>query len=275
MKIAESNKERDVKVAEMKAIRDKENEIANQAGPLSLAQSLKAVVEAQALTDAAKETANILVQEQRALREEKRYEAEVVVPAKASKIAQIVEAEALRDTTVLNATGQREAQIISAEGESKAILLKKTAEAEGEAILITKRGEAEGQATYAKLSGEAKGIAEKAEAYAKLDQTGKFLEILNALQTLGPNIVREFAGVMGATTAHLGNIQDVKIIDFGGNSKGGSVSNFGAAPVEIINKLVAGLQGTGFDVTKLLNFIGIDPNQLKQEITNDTNSVEK
>lgn len=264
MLIAESNKERDVKVAEMKAIRDKENEIANQAGPLSQAQALRAVVEAEAETAAAKERASILVQEQRALKEAKRYEAEVVVPARAEKEAKVIDAEAQRDIQIVEAAGIREAAIVTAEGESKAIVMKKTAEAEGEAIFIKKKGEAEGEAIYAKLSAEAKGVAEKAEAYAKLDQTGKFLEILNSLQTLGPNVIKEFAGVMGAASAHLGNVKDVKIIDFGGNGKdgSGSVSNYGSVPIEILNKLFHGLSGSGMDMSKLLNFLGIDASQL-------------
>jgi len=107
---------------------------------------------------------------------------------------------------------------------------------------------------------EADGVKAKAEAYAKLDQTGKFLEVLNALQTLAPAVVKEFAGVMAASTAHLANIKDVKVIDFGGGANGGStVGKFGTAPVEILTKMFEGLKGTGMDMTKLMKFVGIEP----------------
>lgn len=263
MKIYESNKERDIKKADMKAITDTQNEIANQAGPLAQAKALKGVVEAQAATEAAQEVAQTVVEEARAAKEEKRYLAEKIVPAEADKKARIVTAEGVQLSLVIEADGKKTATIKQAEGESERIKLTMTAEAEGEAAKIIKMGEAEGKAIYAKLSGEAKGIKEKAEAYAKLDQTGKFLEVLNALQTLGPNMIKEFAGVMAASTAHLANIQEVKVIDFGGGQNGSSVGKFGGIPVEIITKFTEGLKGTGFDVSKLLNFVGIKPEDLK------------
>ena len=270
IKIAESNKARDVRRAEMKALTDKEIEIANQAGPLSQAQALKAVVEARAATEAANEKANIAVQEQRAAKEAKRYEAEIIVPANAQREAKIIEAEATQKSTVIEAEGRKLAIQRVAEGDAEAIRVKKVAEADGDAAKIQKMGEAEGKAIYAKLSAEAKGIKEKAEAYAKLDQTGKFLEVLNALQTLAPNTVKAFAEVMAASTAHLGNIKDVKVIDFGGNGSGGSsVGKFGAIPVGVLTKMFEGLAGTGFDASKLFNFLGIKPEDVLKNTKND------
>lgn len=270
-KIYESNNARDVKKAEMKALTDTQNEIATQAGPLSQAQAMKAVVEAQASTEAAQEIAQIKVEEARALKEEKRFLAEKIVPAEAEKKARIVTAEGAQQSLILEADGQKEAAIKKATGEAEGIRLMKVAEAEGDAAKIVKMGKAEGEAIYAKLSAEAKGIKEKAEAYTKLDPTGKFLEVLNALQTLGPNMVKEFAGVMAASTAHLANIQDVKVIDFGGGQNGSTVSKFGAIPVEVLTKMFEGLKGTGFDMTKLLNFIGVKPEDIKGTIeTTDT-----
>ena len=67
---------------------------------------------------------------------------------------------------------------------------------------------------------------------------------------------------MGAATAHLSNVKDVKIIDFGGQGKGSSVGKFGSAPLEILTKFAEGATGTGFDVSKLFNFLGIDPKDL-------------
>ena len=260
MKVAEANRSMNVRKAEMKAETDKQIEIANQAGPLSQAQAMKAVVEARAATEAANEKAQILVQEQKALKAEKQYEAEMIVPANAEKRAQIIKAEAVQQSVIIEADGRNQSIIKIAQAEGEALKIKKIAEAEGDAAKIERMGKAEGAAIYAKLSAEAKGTKEKAEAYALLDQTGKFLEVLNALQTLGPNVIKEFAGVMAASTAHLGNIKDVKIVDFGGNGgNGSSVSKYGTAGVEMINKFFAGLGASGFDASKLVSFLGIAP----------------
>ncbi len=257
--IFESNKARDVKAAEMKALTDKENEIANQAGPLSQARALKEVVEAQARTEAAQEKALVEVEVNRAEKEEKRYIAEMIVPAEASKKEKIIQADAQKAAVVIEAEGVQSATVKKATGDADAVKLAKFALADGEAAVIEKKGLAEAAAIKAKLLAEAEGILEKAKAYAALDQTGKFLEILNSLDSLAPKVIKEFAGVMGAATAHLSNIKDVKIIDFGaGGSKGSSTANFGSTPVEILSKFAEGAKGAGFDLSKLLNFLGVD-----------------
>ena len=259
-KIYISNKDRDVKNANMKALTDKEIEIAAQAGPLSQANALKDVVEAQANTAAAKEKANVKVEEARAEKEEKRYLAEIIVPAEADKRARVITADGTKLSAILTAEGQRDAIAIVAKGNADAVLLQKKAEAEGNAAVIREAGLAEGDAIRAKLLAEAEGILEKAKAYEKLDETGKFLEIIQALQTLAPNVVKEFAGVMGAASGHLSNVKDISIVDFGGNGNGdgkSTTSNFGSVPIEIFNKFITGLQATGFDTEKLQKFIGI------------------
>jgi len=265
VKIYESDKDRDVKQAEMKAVVDKQNEIANQAGPLSNAQALQAVVEAQAKTAAAKEKANVEVEKARAEKEAQRFNAEKIVPAEADKQARIITADGNKQSMVIQAEGERDAIATKAKGEADAVLLKKEAEAKGNAAVIREAGLAEADAIEAKLLAEAKGILEKAKAYEKLDETGKFLEVLNALQTLAPNVVKEFAGVMSAATAHLANVDDIKIIDFGGGSGAGSTSKFGAVPIEILTKFFTGLQGTGFDTEKLQKFIGVQGKAAEDE----------
>ena len=258
VKIFESDKDRDVKAADMKAVVDKQTEIANQAGPKSQAMALKDVVVEQAKTAAAKETAEVEVEKQRALKETQRYNAEKIVPAEKEKEARIITADGNRQSVVILAEGERDAVAIKAKGEADAVLLARKAQAEGEAAVIRERGLAEASAIEAKLLAEAKGVLEKAKAYEKLDETGKFLEVLEALQTLAPSVVKEFAGVMGAASAHLSNVDEIKVIDFGGNGGGtGSVAKLGSAPVEILNKFFAGLSGTGFDITKLLSGMGV------------------
>ena len=153
--------------------------------------------------------------------------------------------------------------------------MKKEADAKGNAAIVREQGLAEADAIKAKLLAEAEGIKEKAEAYAKLDQTGKFLEVLNALQTLGPNLVKEFAGVMASATAHLSNVDEIKVIDFGGQGKGGSsVGNFGSAPVEILTKFFEATKGVDLDATKLFNFLGVKPEDVAKETTKKDDGFE-
>jgi len=259
VKIFESNKDRDVKEANMKALVDKQTEIANQAAPLSNAEALKAVVQAQANTAAAKEEAQIKVEAQKALKETQRFRAEKIVPAEAEKEARVITADGNKLAAILLAEGERDAIAIKAKGEADAVLLKKKAEAEGNAAVIREAGLAEASAIEAKLLAEAKGILEKAKAYERLDETGKFLEILEALQTLAPNVVKEFAAVMGAASGHLANVKDISIVDFGGSNGNGSsaTGNFGTVPVEVLTKFFTGLSETGFNTEKLQKFIGI------------------
>ena len=259
VRIAESNRERDVVRAQMKGQVDKENEVANQAGPKSQAMAVKDVVVEQAKTAAAKEEAEVMVQKKRALKEVERWNAEKIVPAEADKLARIVTAEGTRNALVINAEGERDAVATRAKGEADAVLFKKEAEAKGNAAIVREAGLAEAAAIEAKGLAEAAAIDAKALAYEKLDETGKFLEVLEALQTLAPAVVKEFAGVMGAASAHLSNVDEIKVIDFGGNGVGGagSVAKLGTAPVEILNKFFAGLDGTGFDISKLLGGLGV------------------
>jgi len=257
----------------MKADIDTQKSISDQAGPLSEAKALKAVLEQRASTEAAQEKALVEVQEMKALKEEKKYIAEMIIPAEAKKKAAIINAEADQQTKIIAADGMKQATIKEADGNAQAIKLAKLAEAEGEASIIRERGNAEADSIKAKLLAEAEGINEKAEAYAKLDQTGKFLEVLNALQTLAPNMIKEFAGVMAASTAHLSNIKDIKIVDFGGGGKSGSsVGNFGSTPVELLTKFAEGAQGAGFDISKLINFMGINKEETEEvkEIKGDS-----
>ena len=255
--IIESDRNRDVKQAEMRAEVDAKKATADQAGPKANAIALKGVVIEQAATEAAQEKALVAVEQARAEKEEKRYLAEKIVPAQAEKEAKIIDANAAKEAVIIQAEGSKESEIKKAEGEAEAIRKKALAEADGEAAKIQREGEAEAAAIKAKLLAEAEGVKEKAKAYALLDQTGKFLEVLNALQTLGPNMVKEFAGVMAASTAHLSNVDEIKVVDFGGNGDGGSaVGKLGNVPNEVMTKLLAGADATGFNVDKLLNWAG-------------------
>ena len=123
VQIYESNRTRDVREAEMKAQVDTQNEIANQAGPLSQAQALKNVVEAQAATEAAQEKALVQVEVNRAEKEEKRYVAEMIVPADARKKEKIINANATKEAQVIEAEGIQVGTVKKATGDADAVKL--------------------------------------------------------------------------------------------------------------------------------------------------------
>lgn len=244
--IAESNKNRDVQKQVYFAEVEKQAATAQQAGPLAKAQAEKAVVEAEQEVKIAQTKKQQELATEEAIRKEKELLATVVKPAEAAKLAKVATAEADKTAIVLASEADRQKKINEGEGTAKAIEANLLAEAAG---------------IKAKLVAEAEGIEKKAEAYSKLDEAGKFLLILEAVERIAPAVVREFAGVMEAAAKPFESIDSVQIIDFGGNGAGGSksaLSNFGQVAPEMIFKFIAAAQGAGIDVQGLLAKAGID-----------------
>jgi uncharacterized membrane protein YqiK len=105
------------------------------------------------------------------------------------------------------------------------------------------------QALQAKLMAEAAGVAAKADAYNKLDRTGRMIMILQALPPVidsfgeaGTKMLAPFAEAMGKG---LGNIKEVRLIDMGaGASNNKMLSNFAATPIETLFKTYQQLRAT-------------------------------
>jgi len=257
--IADSERERDVKRAQFSAKVAAETATAAQAGPLADANAQKAVVVArqevkQADTEKATEVAKA-----QANKREQELVAEVIKPAEAAKLALIIEAEARKQARIIDAEGEKQAIQMIAEANKQKLAL----EGEGAAVAIKAKMVAEAEGKQAGLLAEAVGILKKAEAYEKLDQTGKLLQILEVVERVLPGAIKEFAGVMKAAADPIGNIKEVKVIDFGGNSnEGSSVGKFGKLAPELIAKVFAGLRGSGIDVNGLLAKVGINAEEL-------------
>ena len=156
------------------------------------------------------------------------------------------------------AEGEKQKRTLEGEGEGAAIRAKAIGEADG--IKAKMLAEAEGK--KAMLLAEAEGLLKKAEAYKQLDQAGKLLQILDVAERLVPNAIEKFAEVMRAAAEPMGNIKDVKIIDFGGGGatgdKGSSLVKFGQVAPEMVFKFVSALTAAGINPADLAKRFGLD-----------------
>lgn len=162
-----------------------------------------------------------------------------------TRLAQASQAEA-----EAQAAGERAKGLAAAEVEK--------ANLEARATGTRSQGLAEAEVTKARLMAEAEGIDARAQALAKLDDTGRILMILEALPpvltTLGEVAKEIMVPVAEAIGNGLGNIDEVRIIDMGGNGQVGNgnvLKQFAALPNETIFGLMEKAKSMGYgDVLK-------------------------
>ena len=235
--VAEAQRDLAMKTAGFKAEVDKANATADQAGPLAEAEALKGVKQAQVAAEEAETEARIGLAEKESLRKEKELVATVVKPAEAARQKIVIEAKAGEEAAEHNAKAVRL--------EADAAKEKTVKEGQGLAEALLAKGNAEAGANKAKLLAvadgkeadllaEAKGKLQLASALAKLDDTGKLLQVLEELPkvltaggdalavALGPN---GLAAVFGQIAAPMGSIDEIKILDMGGGSGNGKEGN--------------------------------------------------
>lgn len=231
--VAQAEKERDVQKALFAAAVEREQAIANQAGPLAATQARAAIIAAQ--TELARAET---------IKKEQELFASVVKPAEAQKLANIAQAEGAR-TVAINAA---EAERQRAELEGK-----------GRAAAIRAEGEAQADVIRLKLLAEAEGVLKKAEAYAKLGETGQMLQILERLEVIIPSALRELAPVMAEIAKPLGGIDRISLVDFGGsgNTNGGSVAKFAQTVPQILFQLFEGLRAVGLNPDHLAELLQV------------------
>lgn len=257
--IAEAEKARDVKKAIYDAEIKRQQAIAGVAGPLADAESRQKLVEQEVAVEKVRTLKEIEVAEAETTRKERELMATVVKPADAKRQATILEAEAARQAMILEAEGRKQATMVTAEAEKS----RREMEGAGEASAIRARGEAEAaaikakllaeaEALKAKLLAEAEGVERKAEAFAKLDQAGKTMMVLDRL----PEIVREFSSVMAAIAAPMGNIDKVVMID-GGSNGATSMARFAGTVPSVLFDMLQKAEALGLDLKDLLERAGI------------------
>lgn len=304
--VAEAQKNRDVQVAQFKALTEREQATAAQAGAIAAAEADKIVRQRKVEAEAAETTARIQLADQETARVEKELQFKVIKPAMAKKDAAVIEAEGAKLTGILDAETKKRQQIIQAEaafeaaakqadatrtkavadgdaaaavgkGEAEAVRQKLTAEADGEkakrlaaatgteaelkAAASGKEAEllAEAKGAEAKLLAEAKGKEQLAIALAKLDQTGRLLQILDAApkvaeavgdalaKALGPE---GLANVFGQMAAPLGSVDSIRMYDFGGNGQSGNgagaLSKYANLTPDLFFQFVSKAKALGF-----------------------------
>lgn len=239
--------------------------------------------------------AEIKLQEAVRRRTEAELNATTIVQAEKTREARLIEADAAQQA----ATREGEAVRVKAEKEGQGEQARMAALAEGrkataaatqaelEAEAAGERAEllaradgrkaellAEAEGSKAKLLAEAEGIERKAEAFAKLDQAGRFLMLMEAmppiLEAFGKYVVTPAADSIGNG---LGNVDEIRIIDMGNNSKGGNVlSQFANMPVEtiygILQKALASDMGPALG--GLLQKAGIDIASMTKPASSDS-----
>jgi flotillin len=176
---------------ETQANAQKANYTANQRVAEAQARQASEVAakEADGAIRVAQETAQKRAEDARALREQSRLNAEVVVPAEASKRRVVIEADAVREQTVLQARGQ----------------------AEG---LLAKM-EAEGKGVKAVLDG-------KAEGYRNLVQSAKDPQIAASLL-----IIEKLSDIANIQAKAIQDLPIEKVIVWDGGGEGGGLSGLG------------------------------------------------
>jgi flotillin len=284
VQVAQAERDRDVKKAQFKVIADSERAKAEQAFGIALAEQEKTLKVRQAERDAAEKEAQIEVQCKEAARKEQELEATVVKLAQANRAKQVIAAEAAKQVAVTNAEAAREAAIRRAEGErqarvyegegeaskTKAVML---AQAEGEAAKTKQAllAEAEGEAAKKGmvLKAEAEGTKQLAEALAKMTTDAKMILVLDRLPVLldrgGDAMSKVATSVFSSVAAPLGQIDEVRIIDMGGNGRG--LDQFGSVVPNTVFKFLSALKVQGIDLKPLLTRLGVNLEELEQLLT--------
>jgi flotillin len=284
IKVSEAERDRDVKKAQFKVTADAERAKAEQAFGIALADQEKTLKVKQAQRDAAEREAQIEVQTREAARKEQELDATVIKIAQAERARQVIEAEAAKQVAVTQAEAAREAAIRRADGEKQARVFEgegeaaKTravmlAEAEGQAAKTKQALVAEAEGEAAKkgmvLKAEAEGTKQLAEALAKMTADARMILILDRLPGLfdrgGDAMSKVATSVFSSVAAPLGQIDEVRIIDVGGNGRG--LDQFSTVVPNTVFKFLTALRAQGIDFKPLLTKLGVNLDDLEQLLT--------
>ncbi len=290
VKIAEAERDRDVKKAQFKVTADSETAKANLAMSIATTQQEQTLKVRQAERDAAEKEAQIAVQDKEGLRRERELNATILKVADAERLKIVINAEAARQQTVINADamkqqaileadaareraireaeGQKQANTLIGEGEAAKTRATMLALADGEAarkkqVLVA---EAEGQAAMKGkvLLAEAEGTQRLAEALAKMTSDAKLILVLDRLPVLlekgGDAASKVATAVFSSVAAPLGNIDELRIIDVGGTGRG--VDQLSTIVPQTVFKTLSLLQAQGVDLRKLLGKLGVNMDEI-------------
>jgi len=279
IKVSEAERDRDVKKAQFKVTADAEKAKAEQAFGIALADQEKTLKVKQAQRDAAEREAQIEVQTREAARKEQELEATViklaqaertrlVIEAEAAKQVAVTQAEAAREAAIRRADGEKQARVFEGEGEAAKTRAVMLAEAEGQAAKTKQALVAEAEGEAAKkgmvLKAEAEGTKQLAEALAKMTSDARMILILDRLPGLfdrgGDAMSKVATSVFASVAAPLGQIDEVRIIDVGGNGRG--IDQFSSVVPNTVFRFLTALKAQGIDFKPILSKLGVDIDEL-------------
>lgn len=259
-KVAEAEKDRDIKKAAFLRETSTVQAEADMAGQIASAAQEQRLRVAQAERDAAEREAQVKVQQKEGVRRTAELEATVVAVAKAQQQKAVIDAEAARQTRVIDA--EAEAAVLKTTAEAK----KNAATLEGEGEANRKRSvllaEAEGNAAAKKqaLLAEAEGTEALAKALAQMSADARFILVLDKLPGLldhgGDAGAKLLQAIFGPAAAAIGQIDRISIVDVGGNGQGLSKIS-GMAP-QFVFQVLTQLEALGIDVKGLLKRLNLD-----------------
>jgi len=247
---AEAKKNADVAKQEYMAEVAVQTAITEQAGPLSTATQRQKVIVAEVKIEEEQSRAQIAVEEQNILREQKSQEAVVVVPAKAKADAQVREAEGYKLAEVAKADGDKYAVSARADAEQH----KRTAEGAGLASATKATGLAEADVIERQGLAKAIAVSELAKAYQQFNQAALTLEVLKVL----PQALEAMSTIFGAIAAPMGNIDKLVMVDSGGDGDGsGALNRLSKTGPVMLFQFLEQAKAAGIDVTEMLRKVGV------------------
>lgn len=268
--ISDAQRDRDIAIADNKTkVGRRQARIEVEA--LAAGEDARAELEQKKVqADMARVIADTDLQKAEKIRREAELEATVVTAAQKEAEAKVISAQGVQDAAIREGEAQRIRDEKAAEGRKAlafATQAEKEANAAGEKAELLARaagteaqGKAEGAAILEKLVAEARGFDEKNKALADMSEGAKLIMVLEA----APRVIEELgeAGerIVGTAFKHIGeglaNIDDVRIVDFGGN--GDAVANHAMNVPKIFAKSMAQLKASGIDIESLAGKAGID-----------------
>ncbi len=249
---AEARKNTEVAKQVYQAEIARESAVTAQVGPLTTATEMQKVVVAEVKIEEERSRAQISVEQQNIMREQKSQEAVIVVPAKAKADAQVKEAEGYKVSQISRADGDKYATIARADAEQH----KRSAEGSGQAEALRATGLAEADVIERQGLARAVSVSELAKAYQQFNQAAITLEVLKVL----PQTIASLGTVFGSIAAPMGNIDKLVVVDAGGSGDNqGALNRFTKTGPLMLLQLMEQAKAVGIDVSELIGKLGIKP----------------
>lgn len=175
------------------------------------------------------------------------------------------EADGKAKATEKAAEATKKRLIAEGEGEASKTKATKEADADGEKAMLLARAEGNAAETRLKMVGEAEGTEKMAAALAKMDAAARTIIIMDRLPVLLKVFGTAGAEIMEAifknAAAPLGNIDNISIVDMGGNNGKGGINKISSLVPDLIVQVGGTLKAMGIHPTELIKQFKLDPSK--------------